>query len=236
MSPSCTATAQGQRASPVGTELPTLVIGNYNYASWSLRPWLFLRHFGIDFHTERIPLYCPDGKAALAALPSGHKVPIWRDGTLVVWDSLAILEQLTERHPELAAWPATSTARAVARSISAEMHSSFHRLRRQLPMNCRRAPSAVPLSPEASADVQRITSIWSHCREHYGGEGDWLFGDFSIADAMYAPVALRFHSYGVALDAPCRAWVDCVLNHPAIQQWCTAARAETEYIDLFEKP
>ena len=212
----------------------TLVIGNYNYSSWSLRPWLFLRHADIPFRTERIPLSCPEGEEALAALPSGHKVPMLRDGALAVWDSLAILEHLAERHPNALAWPAEPAARAVARSIAAEMHSSFHRLRRQLPMNCRRPPGALPLSPEVEADVRRISSIWRRCRERYGGSGDWLFGDFGIADAMYAPVASRFHSYGVPLDAPNRAWVDCVLAHPAMREWYAAASAETERIELFE--
>ncbi len=212
----------------------TLVIGNYNYSSWSLRPWFFLRQAGIPFQTERIPLNCPASEQALAVLPSNHTVPILRDGALEVWDSLAILEHIAERHPEARAWPTEPEKRALARSVAAEMHASFHRLRRQLPMNCRRAPCAVPLSPEVEADVQRIRSIWRSCLERC--DGDWLCGDFSIADAMYAPVASRFHSYDVVLDARSRAWVDRVLALPAMRQWYAAAHAESERIELFERP
>jgi glutathione S-transferase len=208
----------------------TLIIGNKNYSSWSLRPWLLMKHFDIVFSETRIPLYTDSTDTALSVYFSNGKVPVLIDGDLTVWDSLAICEYLSEVYLNDKAWPADSAARAVARSVCAEMHSSFTSVRNEMPMNCRRTPGAINLSAAALADVARIKSIWQKCRSEYGLNGDWLFGDFSIADAMYAPVALRFHSYAVGLDSTSAAYVHSVLNHPDVTDWIEAGKAEKEVI------
>ena len=212
----------------------TLVIGNKNYSSWSLRPWVFMRHHRIDFEEKRVALFTESTAAELAAYGSDFKVPILKDGDLVVWDSLAILEYVSETCLGSDGWPRQAQARAVARSISAEMHSSFVHVRSELPMNCRRQFHNIKLSPMAEREIDRIKSVWRDCRSRFGREGEWLFGQYSIADAMFAPVALRFHGYNIPLSGVEKAYVQSVLRQPAIIEWMEAGRLEKEVIEADE--
>lgn len=187
-----------------------LVIGNKNYSSWSLRPWLVLRHFRIPFTECRIPLYRGESKAALLEHSPSGRAPVLHDGTTTVWDSLSIIEYLAEKHADKDIWPVERKARAIARSISAEMHSGFEALRAHLPMNCRARGRIRALTEEAERDVMRVQEIWSSCRREFENHGEWLFGDFSAADAMFAPVAIRFCGYRVECDGIGSAYVDSV--------------------------
>ena len=207
-----------------------LVIGNCNYSSWSLRPWFFLRHHQIDFETTRVSLFSDTMERDLTPYFSDGKVPVLRHDDLEVWDSLAILEYLSELFPDKCGWPADKGARAVARSVSAEMHSSFPALRGELPMNCRRRFPGFRLTPAASRDLQRLFSVWRFCRQRFGREGPWLFGTFTVADCMYAPVVMRLVSYGVELDEICGAYVDNLYRSPAAQDWIAIGKAEKETI------
>jgi glutathione S-transferase len=213
----------------------TLAIGNKNYSSWSLRPWLVLRQAGIPFDEVYIPLYRPDSAAALAKWSPSGKVPALHDGDVRVWDSLAICETLAERFPDKQLWPHDAAARAVARSISAEMHSGFGALRQHMSMNIRARWPGQGRTAESLADVERILTIWNDCRTRFGQGGDFLFGRFSIADAMYAPVVLRFQTYGVALTGAAKDYADSVLALPALTAWVADAVAETERIEMFER-
>ena len=213
----------------------TLVIGNKNYSSWSLRPWLVLRQAGIPFEEVRIPLYVPESAALLAAWSPSGKVPALHDGDIRVWDSLAICEYLNERFPDKQLWPLDAAARAVARSVSAEMHAGFGALREHMSMNIRARYPGKGRTPECLADIERILAIWTDCRAHFGGGGDFLFGRFGVADAMYAPVVLRFQTYGVALEGAARDYAKAVLAVPAMQEWVAAGVAETERIEMFER-
>ena len=182
-----------------------LVIGNKNYSSWSFRPWLAMKVARIPFEETVIPLDTPDFKSRITALSGAGKVPVLIDGDTCVWESLAILEHLAEKFPEAGLWPQDAQARAHARAISAEMHAGFQPLRRQLPMNMRRPVKPQRLEADAETDVQRIEAIWSHCRARFGqGRGPFLHGAFGAADAMYAPVVSRFHTYGVGVGAVAR--------------------------------
>ena len=212
----------------------TLVIGNKNYSSWSLRPWLLLRQAGIPFEEVRIPLYAPGSTEALATWSPSGKVPALHDGDLRVWDSLAICEYLAERFPDKQLWPADAAARAVARSVSAEMHSGFAGLRENMVMNIRGRYPGKGRTPECLADIERIVAIWTDCRAQFGGGGDFLFGRFGIADAMFAPVVLRFQTYGVALEGTARDYAEAILALPALQAWMADALAETERIEKFD--
>jgi glutathione S-transferase len=212
----------------------TLVIGNKNYSSWSLRPWLVLRQAGISFGEVRIPLYTPESATELAKWSPSGKVPALHDGGIVVWDSLAICEYLNERFPDKQLWPRDAAVRAVARSISAEMHSGFSALRQHMSMNIRARYPGKGRTAESLADVDRIVAIWTDCRARFGGGGDFLFGRFGIADAMYAPVVLRFQTYGVALKDAAKDYADAVLALPALKAWVADAVAETERIEIFE--
>ena len=212
----------------------TLIIGNKNYSSWSMRPWLALRQAGIPFEEVRIPLYCPGSEAELAKWSPSGLVPTLHDGGIRVWDSLAICEYLHERFPDKQLWPADAEARAVARSVSAEMHAGFSALRRDMSMNIRAHRPGQGRTPECLADIERILAIWTDCRARFGSGGDFLFGRFSIADAMYAPVVLRFQTYGVALEGAARDYAAAVRALPAMQAWVADAVAETERIEMFE--
>jgi len=212
----------------------TLVIGNKNYSSWSLRAWLLMKHGGMPFDEIRIPLYVAGSKDSLRKYAPSGKVPVLLDGSLAVWDSLAIAEYLAERHPDRRLWPQDSAVRAVARSISAEMHSGFSALRSNMSMNCRGSFPGVGRTVEVAADVERIQRMWTDCRERFGAAGPFLFGEFTIADAMYAPVVLRFKTYAVQLAPVARQYADTVLGLPALQDWVEAAKAETEVIPAFE--
>lgn len=212
----------------------TLVIGNKNYSSWSLRPWFYLKHHGILFEEIKIPLYREESKQRISAYSPASKVPVLIDGEMHVWDSLAILEYLAELKPKTNGWPKQIKARALARSMAAEMHSGFQALRKNCGMNCRRSINAKELPEEALRDITRIRQIWRECREHHGSEGPWLLGNFSILDAMYAPVALRFHTYQLDVGEVEQDYMMSVLNHPAIQEWIEAGKRETEVIQAFE--
>ncbi len=212
----------------------TLIIGNKNYSSWSLRPWLFMKHAGIPFGEKHIALYTSTSRNELEPYHSNYKVPVLIDGDLVVWDSLAILEYIAERYPDSHGWPEDAKARAIARSISAEMHSSFVNLRSELPMNCRRQYSDIKVSDAAQRDIERIRELWCVCRGRYGGDDVWLFDKFCIADAMYAPVALRFASYGISLSGTEASYVQSILKHRYIIEWMEAGRREHEVLSEFE--
>jgi glutathione S-transferase len=209
-----------------------LVIGNKNYSSWSLRPWLAMRVLGLPFEERRIPLYRPESRAAILRDSPSGKLPCLIDGEIRVWDSLAILEYLAETHREL--WPAERAARAWARSISAEMHSGFAALRQHMSMNVRKRYPGKGRTPEALADVARIVSMWSECRAAHAAAGPYLFGRFSAADAMYAPVVLRFRTYAVELPEDCRAYAGAILALPALGEWIGAAEREEERIEMFD--
>ena len=207
----------------------TLVIGNKAYSSWSLRPWLLLAQAGVDFEEVRIPLYRDDSPAALARWSPSGKVPVLIDGAMTIWESLAIVEYLAERFPDRGGWPRDPAARAVARAVSAEMHAGFAALRSQMVFNCR-ARRRVTIDDAAAADIARVQALWRECRSRFGAGGPWLFGAFSPADAMFAPVALRFATYGPPLDDVARDYVATVEAHPAVQRWIAVARGETEVI------
>ena len=212
----------------------TLVIGNKNYSSWSLRPWLLLKHFNIEFNEIKIPLYQSASALALEQHSPSRKVPALIHGDLTVWDSLAICEYISENLLQNAGWPEETKARALARSISAEMHSGFFALRNELPMNCRcHIPGFTP-SNAAIADITRIKSIWQNCLENHSDRGDWLLGTFSIADCMFAPVVLRFKIYSITLEPILQRYADNVLAHSAIKEWVAAGQAESEMIAKFE--
>ncbi len=209
-----------------------LVIGNKNYSSWSLRPWLAMKVLGLPFEERRVALYLPESKQAILRDSPSGKVPCLIDGEIRIWDSLAILEYLAENHREL--WPAGRAARAWARSISAEMHSGFAALRQHMSMNLRKRYPGKGRTPEALADVARIVSIWSECRAAHAEAGPYLFGRFSAADAMYAPVVLRFRTYAVELRDDCRAYADAILALPALKEWIDGAERESESLEMFD--
>ncbi len=209
----------------------TLIIGNKNYSSWSMRPWLVLRHFGIAFSEQLIPLFEPGYDAAIRAVSPSGKVPLLVDGDLHVWDSLAICEYLAERHSGL--WPQDPAARAIARSVSAEMHSGFLALRTNFQCNIRRRTPRAP-TPEVQADINRIVALWTDCRARFGQDGPYLFGAFSIADAMYAPVCFRFQTWGVQLSGAAGVYMATMLATPALQDLARDAIAEPYRIGKYE--
>ena len=212
----------------------TLVIGNKNYSSWSLRPWLLLKQAGIPFTERYIPLYIGDWRERVLKHSPAGKVPALQHGAIKTWDSLAICEYLAERFPEKQLWPADPVARAEARAVSAEMHSGFQALRQNMFMNIRRRMPTRGRTPEVAADIERITSIWNDCRRRYAAGGPFLFGRFSIADAMYAPVALRFQTYVVPVDGAAGEYMRTLLALPALQEWVAVAHAEKESISHYE--
>ena len=210
-----------------------LIVGNYNYSSWSLRAWLIARRAQVEFEELRIALYQPDSHALLEANCPALKVPVLEDGSLHVWDSLAIAEYLAEL--DAALWPETVAQRAAARSMCAETHAGFSALREELPMNCRRLPGPVAISPACAADVDRIVALWTDCLAQENG-GTWLFGRWSIADAFFAPVALRLHTYAVPVSGAAQAYIERQLDDPLVQEWCERGAAETEIIAGAELP
>lgn len=207
-----------------------LVTGNKNYSSWSLRPWLLCRHFGLEFVDIPVSLDPSRRRERLLDYSAAAKVPVLIDDELTVWDSLAICEYLSERYLDGDGWPFDVAERALARSLAAEMHSGFTALRNEMPMNIR-ARRRIQASEAALADVARIDEIWSDCLATFSHRGPWLFGGFSVADAMYAPVAMRFKTYEPQLSPQAQAYIDTVSRHPAMVEWCHAALAETEIID-----
>lgn len=213
-----------------------LVIGNKNYSSWSMRPWLALRANNIPFEEVFIPLYTDNtaDKDRILSFSKAGKVPTLIDGDLTVWDSLAIIEYLAEKFPDTKLWPQDRAARAHARAISAEMHSGFVPLRSECGMNLHRPIRAVALSDDARANVTRIQDIWADCHTRYGKQGPFLFGAFSAADAMYAPVVHRFRTYAIPVKREAQPYVDAMMALPAFQQWTRDGLAETLLIDRFE--
>jgi glutathione S-transferase len=212
-----------------------LVIGNKNYSSWSMRPWLALRANDIPFEEVFVPLYTgeADKQRLLSFTPSG-KVPVLIDGDVTIWDSLAIIEYLAERFPEKRLWPQDPASRAHARSISAEMHSGFVALRNECGMNLHRPVRAISLSADARANIARIAQIWIACRERYGKLGPYLFGAFGGADAMFAPVVHRFRTYAIEVAPEVQAYMDTMMSLPAFAEWTRAGLAETLVIERLE--
>lgn len=213
---------------------PILVIGNKAYSSWSLRPWLLMKQSGIGFEEIRLSLYADGAKQKILQYSATGKVPVLTDGNLAIWDSLAICEYLAETYPEKRLWPAETAARACARSISAEMHSGFTELRTRMPMNVRREIPGRAKTPGIVADVARIEAIWNDCRRRFGARGPFLFGAFSIADAMYAPVVSRLRTYGVTLAEEAGEYAASIHALPAMQEWIAGAHAETEVNPQYE--
>ena len=216
-----------------------LIIGNKNYSSWSLRAWLLLREAGIEFEEHRICLDVEGCAEEIARFSPSGRVPVLLLDGQPIWDTLAIAETVAERWPEAKLWPQDPDARAHARSISAEMHAGFHALRDAMPMNCRAMGRKVALPDALTSDIDRVIAIWSDCHHRYGGSGygdsgGWLFGEFSIADAMYAPVVLRFRTYGINLPDSACSYPERLLESSAMQHWLAAAESETEVIEREE--
>jgi glutathione S-transferase len=212
----------------------TLVLGNKNYSSWSMRPWMALKAAGVAFDEVVIPLYTDDpaDKQRILKYSPAGKVPILLDGAVTVWDSLAIIEYLAEKFPDKGFWPADTAARAHARSISAEMHSGFMALRNECSMNIKRPVHKRTLSADAKANAERVQQIWSECRKAYGGP--FLFGAFSGADAMYAPVVHRFRIYGVEVTGAAADYMGAMQAHPAFATWNADALNEKWAIEKFD--
>jgi glutathione S-transferase len=213
----------------------TLVIGNKNYSSWSFRPWIAMTAAGIAFTEELIPLYRDGSKERILAHSPAGKVPALIDGNVQIWESLAILEHLAERFPAAGLWPSDLNARAYARAVAAEMHAGFGPLRKHCPMNFWRPVIRRDLPDDVAANVKRIDTMWNDCRIRFGGGGPFLFGTFSAADAMYAPVVSRFHTYDVAVSPSSRAYMEAVMALPAWTQWKAAALAE-EWVLAEDEP
>ena len=213
-----------------------LAIGNKNYSSWSMRPWLALRANDIPFVETLIPLYTdnPADKEQILSFSRAGKVPVLVDGDVTVWDSLAIIEYAAERFPEAKLWPEDRASRAHARSVSAEMHSGFAALRNECGMNLHRPVRAIALSADAKANVARIEEIWRECRTRYGAKGPFLFGRFGAADAMYAPVVHRLRTYAIDVAPDTKAYMETMMALPAFQEWTREGLAETLLIAKFE--
>lgn len=211
-----------------------LVIGNKNYSSWSLRPWMALTMAGIPFHETVIPLDTPDTGRLIAEHSPAGRVPVLRHRRLVIWESLAIMEYLAETFPEKHLWPRAVSARAHARTVSNEMHAGFGALRNACPMNLRRPRKPVPMGEDVMANVRRIEDIWRDCRARFGKQGRFLFGKFSIADAMYAPVVTRFDTFDVPVADDTRAYMTAVLGTEAFRSWKEAALREAWFVPADE--
>ncbi len=212
----------------------TLFIGNKNYSSWSLRAWLLMKHFGIGFEERSVSVAGRDYNAALKPLAGNARVPCLHDDGFQVWESIAIAEYLAERHPAI--WPADVRARARARSISAEMHAGFTQLRSAMPMNIKLKLKGKTPTPEVQRDIDRVIEIWTEARTQFAtADGPYLFGAFSAADAMYAPIVWRLHVYNVPLPEVAAQYSSAMLAHPAMIEWHAAAIAETEAHAHFDK-
>ena len=212
----------------------TLYIGNKTYSSWSLRAWLVLKHAGVAFDEVVIPLYQPESRAEILKHSPTGRVPSLKHGEVTVWDSLAIAEYLADLFPQAQLWPADPDARAMARGVSAEMHAGFVALRQNMPMNLREAFPGQGLSPAVRTDINRITALWRDCRRRFAGHKPFLFGDFTIADAMYAPVVTRFVTYGLPVDDDARDYMAAVTGLPEMQAWTEAAHREPWMIPKYE--
>jgi glutathione S-transferase len=213
----------------------TIYLGNKNYSSWSLRPWLVLKRTTVAFEEVVVPLYQPTSRETVLKYSPSGRLPALRHGELTVWDSLAICEYLAEAFPAFDLWPKDPAGRAVARAVSAEMHAGFAALRGHLPMNIRSSFPGRGVTPEAQADINRIMAIWRDCRSRFGeGKGDFLFGQFTIADAMFAPVVTRFRTYKVELESEAEAYCETIAAMPEMQEWSVAARNEPMIVEAYE--
>jgi glutathione S-transferase len=211
-----------------------LVIGNKNYSSWSLRPWVLLRQAGIEFDEEQLSFNSPTFKRdALAFAPTG-KVPVLIDGGLTLWDSLAIAEYVAEKHPDKRLWPGDPALRAEARAICAEMHSGFQALRTNMPMNIAAFLPGLGWNVAVQKDIDRISAIWTGLRSRNAAGGPFLFGHFTVADAYYAPVVSRLNTYRPAVSDAVNAYMRTILALPAMQQWCTDAKHDSEFVAMDE--
>jgi glutathione S-transferase len=211
-----------------------LIIGNKNYSTWSLRSWFLLKEAGIEFEEYRIPLDEEGTAAEIARFSPAGRVPVLMMGEQPVWDTLAIAETVAERWPDKELWPSDPAARTHARCVSAEMHAGFSTLREAMPMNCRAMGRRVSLPDALTTDIDRILHIWSDCHRRYRSQGDWLFGGFSVADAMFAPVVLRFRTYGINLPDSASSYPRRLLESAAIQEWLLASESEIEVIKAEE--
>ena len=211
-----------------------LVVGNKNYSSWSMRPWVALRQAEIPFEEVQLKFDESDGGLKVAGIEKysagARKVPVLMVDGQPVWDSLAICETAAELFPQKQLWPADPAARRTARSVCAEMHSGFQALRGAMPMNIRSRYPGKGMNEKSRKDIDRILDIWKSCRDRFGGEGPLLFGRFSIADAFFAPVVMRFHAYAVQLPAHAQKYCEAVQALAAVREWCDAARRETEFV------
>ena len=212
----------------------SLVIANKAYSSWSLRPWMLLKAFGIPFAETVIAMGQDDTRANMLKYAPTGKCPSLHDGEVSVWDSLSIFEYVAERFPEKAIWPKDVAARAYARSICAEMHSGFQGMRQHLPTQFRRPVRARELTEDAQADVVRMEALFAETRKRFGAGGPFLFGSFSAADAFFAPVINRLHVYDVTVTSATRAYMDAVLAHPAYVEWCEGAAKEEWALEKYE--
>lgn len=213
---------------------PKLIIGNKNYSSWSLRAWLPLTEAGIEFDEVRLQMDTPQFASEVGRYSPTKRVPVLIIDNQTIWDSLAIAETVAERWPDKSLWPSDPAARAHARSISAEMHSGFAALRSSMPMNCRAMGRKVDLHATLTADIDRLFAIWTDCQQRYPADDGWLFGKFSIADAMFAPVVLRLRTYGINLPQSASRYPARLLQSAAMQNWLAAAESEIEVIDSDE--
>jgi len=211
-----------------------ITLGNKRYSSWSMRPWLALKATGLPFTEDVFCLGSDEMNDWLAANSPNRKVPLLQHGDLKIWDSLAIIEYLAELAPEAGLWPQDRAARAIARSVSAEMHSGFQPLRQSLGMNVARTFPGFAVPEAAQADIDRLQAIWAECRKNYGAGGPFLFGAFSAADCMYAPVVTRFVTYDVKLTPESQAYVDAMLAQPFVAEWIAAGKAEPWVVEKYE--
>jgi glutathione S-transferase len=212
----------------------TIYIGNKNYSSWSLRGWLMLKQSGAKFDEVVVPLRETNTRTTILRHSPSGRVPALQHGDFVVWESLAIGEYLADRFPEAGLWPTEAEARAIARAVSAEMHAGFSALRSHLPMNIRSSFAGRGVTPEAQADINRVTALWRDCRKRFGADGKFLFGHPTIADAMYAPVVSRFRTYRIELEEEAQRYAEAVWALPSLQEWATAAGNEPMVIEEFE--
>ncbi len=203
-----------------------LVIGNKNYSSWSMRPWFLMKHFKIEFNEILLQLGKPESKNEILKYSPSGKVPVLIHGDTTIWESIAIMEYVAEIFPKKNLWPKDAATRAVARAVVAEMHAGFMNLRKTCPMNVRANKPLKEISPEVKADINRITQLWEDCRKKFGKNGDFLFGEFSIADAMYAPVIWRFHTYSLPISGIAKKYFDHMFNLPSMREWHTEALNE----------
>jgi glutathione S-transferase len=208
----------------------TLVIGNKNYSSWSMRPWVLMKQLGIAFEEKRLRFNSDEWSAEIERWSPSRLVPVLWRGEQSVWDTLAIMEALNEWHPEKAVWPSDAVARAFARSISAEMHSGFRDLRGRMPMNIRSSHPGKGMSAEVQANITRIEKLWGEARRRFGAAGPFLFGAFSAADAMYAPVVMRFRTYAVRLESESARYCEAMLSAAGVRAWIEEALKEKEFV------